>query len=168
MKKKSQRTRILIRAAVFISMITAFVSLSALEEKVTLKQAVDSADQVALIQVSDVIRSGNNLETIRADVLETYKGELPASIDLRVLIASRVLNPTGLSVEPGMSWIVLLGRQKDGIYPFSSLSYGKIDLAYNEDTETYYLRKRVTGYGSQYEGKMVSLDEFAKLVQNGN
>ncbi|MCB1139945.1 MAG: hypothetical protein KDK23_14380 [Leptospiraceae bacterium] len=132
----------------------------------TTAQVVSSAEIVAVVEVEGPVFApgGSHLQQYRVQVLEVWKGQLPSSIDIRILSASRVIQPSPADIRPGERWLVILGkRTPQDFYPLKSLHWGKIELL-EDQSGNYWLARPITGFGS-LEGRRVSLDEFRSLFK---
>ena len=142
-------------------------SLGALEERTTTARLIKSAPYVAHVRVENIRRVPGPVPIFNYQVLllESLKGDLPQAFDVRVMLGSGVLQPSSRPTPPGSEWILILGRKnKFGVYPLRSLTWGKIELFQNQETGDYYLARPVNGFPGQ-SGPRLSLQEFRLRVR---
>ena len=151
----------------FSLMLLLPVGVHSIEFPRTTRDYVGRASFVAVVEVENVVAApgGANLLQYRVQVLEEWKGNLPSVIDIRIFSASRVIQPSPVSDQPGSRWVVFLGnRTNEGFYPLKSLHWGKIELM-EDSSGRYWLARPVTGFGKGYEGRRLSLETFKNLVK---
>lgn len=141
----------------------------AIEFPRTTRDYVGNAQHIAVVEVENIVAApgGANLVQYRLQVLEVWKGNLPAVIDIRIFSASRVIQPSPVLEGAGSRWIVFLGsRTNEGYYPLKSLHWGKIELL-EDSSGNYWLARPITGFGKSFHGRRLSLHEFRSLVKGG-
>lgn len=142
------------------------VAAGALEVRTTTADLVRSAPYVAHVRVETIRRVPGPVEMYNYQVmlLESYKGELPAVFDVRVMLGSGVVNPSSRPAQPGAEWILILGRKnKYDVYPLRSLTWGRIELFQDRETGEYRLARPVNGFPGQTNPQL-SLAEFRARV----
>ncbi|MCB1165330.1 MAG: hypothetical protein KDK33_04195 [Leptospiraceae bacterium] len=146
--------------------LASCATASALELPRSTKDYTNLAAFVAVVEVEGVVAApgGANLLQYRVQVLDNLKGSLPSVIDIRILTASKIIQPSPYADAPGQKWLVILGnRTGQGFYPLKSMNWGKIELLEDENGELW-LARSVTGFGAQYENRRLSLTEFKRLL----
>lgn len=143
-------------------------SVSPWEKYTTTAELISKAPYVAHVRVEDyqIVSRQARLYDFRLTVLENLKGRLPTSIRVRILAASRVIDPDGLPDAPGTEWVVILGKPlKSGIYPLLSLNWGKIEILENRATGEKVLGRPLTGMKEKKGRRYISLDDFRTHVR---
>ncbi len=155
------------RTLISAALLLLISPLWSIEFPRTTRDYVGTASYIAVVEIENVVAApgGKNLVQYRLSVLEEWKGNLPAVIDIRIFSASRVIQPSPVLEGPGSRWVVFLGNPTgEGYYPLKSLHWGKIELL-EDSNGNYWLARPVTGFGQAYEGKRLSLDQFRSLVK---
>ncbi len=150
----------------FFLLLLIPAGLAALEVMMTTQELVRSSPYVAHVRVlgSAATHGPVSIKEYRLVVLENLKGQLPAEIRVKILLASHVIDPDGMSDPAGSEWILILGEKNaEGIYPLRSLSWGKIELYEDSETGKMMLGRNLTGFRG---GPKFTLDEFRELVRN--
>lgn len=140
--------------------------LGALEEQTTTAELIRSAPYVAHVRVETmkVVPGPFPMRNYEVLLLDNIKGRLPLSFDVRIFEQSRIAHPSGRRIRPGQEWILILGRKnKQGIYPLRSLTWGKIELLKHPETGEYFLFRPVTGFAGK-SAERLSLQEFRARV----
>jgi len=143
----------------------AFFPVTALEQYVTTAELIQNSPYTAHVRVEESTGS-NGVRDYRLIVLETFRGQLPEEIQVRVLQASRVVDPDGTKDPYGSEWIVILGEKNSlGFYPLRSLAWAKIELLWDSDKEEMILARPITGFPpASRSGGIYSLSEFRRLL----
>ncbi len=139
------------------------LALGAIELFATTRELVLDAPYVSYVSVLRGQSLGGVLEYDLL-VLENYKKQLPDQIRVRVPVMAEMGTQRG--VEPaGVEWIVMLGEERNGMYPFRSIAWGRIPVAADGPGEKR-LTKNVTGMGGgQLQGISMTLRDFREAVR---
>lgn len=97
-------------------------------------------------------------------VLESFKKPLPDQIRMRVPVMAEMGTQRG--VDPaGVEWIVMLGQERDGLFPLRSIAWGRIPVVTADGEKR--LAKNVTGMGGgQFQGVSMTLRDFRIAVRD--
>lgn len=149
----------------FASLFLAFVPLAvgAIELFVTTRDLVLDSPYVSHVSVMRGQSLGGVLEYDLL-VLENYKKQLPDQIRVRVPVMAEMGTQAG--VEPaGVEWIVMLGEERNGMYPFRSIAWGRIPVT-TDGSGDKRLARNVTGLGGgQLHGISMTLRDFREAVR---
>lgn len=148
------------------SLLAAFLpfALGAIELFSTTRELVLDAPYVSHVSVLRGQSLGGVLE-YELLVHENYKKQLPDQIRVRIPVMAEMGTQHG--VEPaGVEWIVMLGQEKNGLYPLRSIAWGRIPVVADGPGEKR-LAKNVTGMGGgQLQGISMTLGEFRSAVRD--
>lgn len=143
--------------AICFSVLSGGGPLQALEVPYSTADMARASDHVAHVRlVATRSLAGSGLFEYDLAVLESYRGQLPAEIRIRVLVTAPALQQHSGPMPEGSEMVVMLtSRSEEGIYPLHSLQWGILPVV-----ETAQGQRLIGRAVSGFSQTRLSLDMF--------